>query len=226
VRATVFVPVSEDVHQRRDIELAVEDERLSRMGLDVLLRGISARSLERLSMQDVDQLDTTVLGYRARLRKLDMQTFSSPSHEEHRVTVLLPASRFPFVQEHLYRSRAEAESIVAFARQHPQRVFHVTSPFVSQCVLIASLISEANVGNVRVYTGGALGSKKPGKERSLLISFVVGAGSPGYPLVATGRYLQNMLIGEYDEFHVFCSEDAIEHHPVMRRLAASSTVSS
>lgn len=223
VRATIFIPVSEDVHQRREIELEVEDERLSRMGLDLVFRGVSARALERLNMQEVEQLDTTVLGYRARLRKLEMQTFSSGSKQEHQLTVILGGSRFPFMQEHLYRSQAEAEAVISFARQFPQRMFHVTSPFVSQCVLIASLACETNVGNVRVYTPATLGRKKPGSERSLLVSLVVGAGSPGYPLVATGRHMLNLLTGEYDEFHLFCSDQAVEHHPVVRRLSQDSS---
>ncbi|KFE70256.1 hypothetical protein [Hyalangium minutum] len=222
IELTRFVPLSlHQVQKRHVIVEVLPSERNSVRHLKELLKGITARSIERMNIMAKGHLDTALLGERVRIVDIQQSTVSASPGTEHRVTLRVPHDRFPFIQERLFTSRTEVEELLAFAKQRPQEQFHVTSPFFAQCLLISQLAMEKEIPNVIVVPLEHLGWKRPGGDRNLLVSTVVTRSNPGYPYPMNdlGRLIE-LFTGDYAEVHLFSSKEALTHHPVLLRLTS------
>lgn len=222
IELTRFVPRSPNQVQTRHITVEVlPSERGSVRHLKELLKGITARSIERMNIMTKGYLDTALLGERVRIVDIQQITVSTTPDAEHRVTLRVPHDRFPFIQERLFTSPSEAEALITFAQQHPQGQFHVTSPFFAQCLLVSRLAAERGLNNVTVIPLDHLGWKRSSGERSLLVSTVVTQANPGYPYPMNDMgHLVELFTGAYMEVHLFSTEEALAHHPVLHRLTS------
>jgi hypothetical protein len=178
--------------------------------LRLVLRRLQARAVEALRPQS--PIDTSVLGYRARVEEVQTSLMSG----EHEVTVVVELSGSLWVQEHGLTNPAEAQALVAFAREQTDACVAV-SPFAAQCRLIAEL--GADLPHLRVYGPQTLGVRPLTGSVLLLLSTVAGEAAPDFPYpLSDSGVVGPLLVGPYERIHLFASPGVAEHHPLFRGL--------
>lgn len=176
--------------------------------LRLVLRRLQARAIE--SLRTPPHVDTTVLGYRAKVEEVQTSLIGS----EHEITVVFSLADSPWVQEYGLTNILEAEALVQFARDQNTPCVAV-SPFQAQCRLIAAL--GADLPHLRVYSPETLGVRPISGPMILLLSTVAGGAEPDfpYPLNDPGK-LAPLLVGPYACIHLFAAAGVAEHHPLFR----------
>lgn len=207
--------------RRRIVEVElIDSDGLSAQHVELLLKSVTAQSIEALEVNPSDdKIDTSLLGRPVRLVSVQPKpaTAELPDHE---LSVRWPATLFPSIEERLYVNEGEARELVRFAKACGEPCI-ATSPFIAQCSLLSELAEEEHLENLRVLSLERLGNEgSASTARHLLISTVVGKGAPTYPypMNESGRLLP-LLVGPYSRIDVFASPEALRHHPLLRSLA-------
>jgi hypothetical protein len=218
----LVVPVEPSGGRRRQVEIEFLDlEGLSLATLEMALKGVTTRAVEALDLSRPAGVDTSLLGRAVRLTSVT-QT-ARQGKEWHELAVRLPPSLFPAVQERLYQNEPEADSLLSFAEQEGG-LWVATSPFMSQCHLLAGMAEKRGIEGLRVVPLDALEREDWVKARGLLLSAVVEEGAPGFPYpMSDSRRLLPLLVGGQKVLHVFCSAEARKYHPLLRLLAEEMT---
>jgi len=214
---TSYVPATVGRMQVTSVELTVQPQiEISARQLRSVFKSILPQAIEALDVTVIGRVDRSLLGCRATISGLRSRNTGGGEHE---VTVVLPASGFPFVQEQLTEDPTEAAAVVAFVEKTPGQ-FHATSPFLAQCRRIARLASQRGVADrLRVLPLDAVGAKPIMGDAELLISVCAAAAANDdsifpYPLNDTSR-LAPMFFSNYVKFHVFCPEQTAETDPLL-----------
>jgi hypothetical protein len=176
--------------------------------LRLVLRRLQARAIE--SLRPPPHVDTTVLGYRAKVEELQTSLIGS----DHEITAVFGLADSPWVQEHGLTNLGEAEALVQFAGDQNTPCVAV-SPFQAQCRLISSL--GADLPDLRVHSPETLGLRPVSGPMVLLLSTVAGGADPDfpYPLNDPG-VIAPLLVGPYARIHLFAAAGVAEHHPLFR----------
>jgi hypothetical protein len=208
----------------KDLRLKVHHrESVGASTIRVLLRGISAARVEAVQSAHVGSVDRGILGHPVIIQSVASRIRGS-ERPGHTVQVEIPVENLRFVQERCYSSRAEVDAITKYVGEHRREEFVVTSPFFAQCAQLAEKLSAAGAPNARVTPLEQLGRKSVGlQNRSLLLSWVVGAAEFTYPapLDDLGR-LQELIYGDWSSVRIFASPDAMLHHPFLRALRSKN----
>ena len=204
--------------QRREIELELlPGQDVPVRQLKQLLKSINPDAVDNLSVDVEGRLDSSILGYAARV--IRNATFNDDG--DHMVRIRIPSGRFHFIQEHSIACTQEAEALVAMAIELPTPCVAV-SPFTAQCLAIAQNAATSGV-EFPVFTPDTLGIKPMRTRPTLLLSLAADncESQIPYPLSDPGSILP-MLSGPWETIEVFCSPEIAENHPVIRLLSEES----
>ncbi len=176
-----------------------------------LMKSLNPRALERLSPDIKGKLDSSILGFTARVVERTVEN----SDEPHTVNLKIPIAEFRYIEEFHLTSQAEVDAI--FNRKSETNEDCVAcSPFMGQCVALANKAAETGT-LIPVFTPATLVTKQFSSPPVLFVSLVAGQGRFPHPL-DDSRSILPILAGGWKRIEFFCSPHVAKNHPLLRIL--------
>ena len=189
-------------------------DKLTLSGLRQILKGVDAEKLEKLDlMKDNNKLNTSILGYPAFLN-IKRRNFE----ENHIIKLKIPLCFIDYIQRFVNISQDEVNAICEWLNNNDNNNVIVTSPFNSQCTLLAQGLNSKGI-KVKTVPLDLLGSIDQNNKPILLMSW--GYNKEGtllpYPLNDYKNFIE-VICGNWSKVLIFASEYARSHHPMLNAL--------
>jgi hypothetical protein len=191
-----------------------------------MLRAIGAPAVEAMSTVRQGQLDRTLMGCRLRIRRVDPSAQMQSRKSPHLIRLTLASAGSGHPYRHNALNREEAARIVVFAKENSLTPMAAVAPFPAMALEIARLAEAEEVSNLDVWTLEAFANHAQHRERVVLFPFTLGKPGPTYPPPLNDiTNLAPLFVSEAKELRIFASPEAIQHHPLLRRLAKATGAS-
>ena len=176
-----------------------------------LMKSLNPLALERLSPDINGKLDSSILGFAARVVGRTVEN----SDEPHSVSLRIPVSEFRYIEEFHLASHNEVDAILKRKNEINDDCV-ACSPFIGQCVALASRVAESGT-LLPVYTTSTLITTHFSLSSVLLVSLVANQGRFPHPL-DDPRSILPVLAGSWKRIEFFCSQHVAENYPLLRIL--------
>ena len=184
-----------------------------------IMKSLNPLVIEKLSQDITNKLDSSILGYTARVTKRELLNSPDP----HTVILKLPVEEFNYVEEMHLASKNEVFAVIAKAKEIGfAEEFVACSPFLGQCLLLSTTASSEGL-QLPVFTPSTLVTQHFNQNSTpvLLLSLVatgkIGETRIPFPL-NDPRSILPLLGGPWKRIEIFCSAYLEEYYPLIRLL--------
>jgi hypothetical protein len=201
--------------KRREIEFDLSNQQNVPLAqMRQILKRLNSNAIETLSADVENRLDSSVLGYAARVTKRSVFN----SNDSHSVKVKIPLSQLRYFQEKHLFSTTEINRMLERRRELSGETCVATSPFLGQCVALAKATSEEGI-SLPVYAPNTLSTRFSGEQAVLLISMVTDQSHEHFPHpLDDPRSVLPLLVGNWKRIEIFCSTHVASHYPLIQIL--------